>query len=260
MFSWFKWSKLIDPLTRLAVSQFISFGFYTAAFAIAVGKYESAGGLGAVHLNLEFWKYIIPYVIVMLNAVRFYLANWEVEEDQHFRTMTQQRQGWMHFEWILRAACLIAVYVAPITLTKGGAQIEFVLISMFAFITVWDFLVAYKLKKAGKTLKTWLSVLASSIGRGKSWRLKEFEDKVVLWRGIELLGLTFSIVYTIGAFRISSIGRDGFSVLLGALASVYAVCFIIEFLANLKDYFFRSVWCFLIGVACHWLVPFFGKV
>jgi hypothetical protein len=135
-------------LTQLTVSQFISFGLYSAAFLVAIGKYDSSAGLGLIKTNLsELLRYSILFVVVMLNGLRFYLSNWEVEEDKKFRDLKEEyKNGWVHWEWFLRAACLLCVYLIPICLTKRGEYVEVLLVILFGTLFVWDSIVIRKMK------------------------------------------------------------------------------------------------------------------
>ncbi len=252
--------KLLDSISDLSVSQFVAFTFLAAPLF-----YE------AIHKQSLGWSKFALLFIFIVNGMRIFLSNWEVEEDNAYKLIIKENQStFVKSEWLLRAIWLFLVYMFPVLLHYQGETIFKIVIPIllgliFLLLIIWDFQIQrfIKNKKNGftnanfnealfsKDQNRFFDVVASTLRiKWRDRKIEKFEHKVVIWKWLEIINfvLIFSWCFIVIIFDQKVL--DHFS---SIFFFVTFLTFVFELLLNWVDYWKRILWCFFTSI----LVSFF---
>lgn len=147
-------------LKEMAVTQFVSVLLYTSVFVtIVVNADFVKTGFGGIpkelflkyatreeHGTLFFIQLLVLGSIVALNAVRYHLSFWSVEENEGFKTLCEwarnnQLRRYTVADLSLRILSYVVLFLLQLSCARKGGRPEYFLVLLFALLVGWDILV-----------------------------------------------------------------------------------------------------------------------
>jgi hypothetical protein len=132
------------------VTQVTSLAFYILPFFVVLYGYNLQSGLGYMPASMlkliadvpGAWVFkLFIILIISFNAVRYFWSAFLVEQLDSFHDVRVSLPPFLrHAEWGIRIACMIFLFMIPVTLFSNnkGHGIELLLIGLYILLLSWD--------------------------------------------------------------------------------------------------------------------------